>query len=439
MKNKNKINIEMHWDKLVVPAQTSCDRSLLIELTVIGQPKDKNNKRPPVNLALVIDRSGSMVGYSIEAAKTAAKGIVDRLTTEDRLSLVSFDARVKLHFSCLSMNSIGRSKAKAMISQLYAGTTTNLSAGWFEGAHCVSQAMDDYELQNGHVLVLSDGMANQGIEDPEELKMHAHELASRGVYTSAVGIGSHYSPLQLDALAEGGDGRLHDTETAEEIVDVVLGELGEISNTVARNVELHIRSPRSVRLECLSSMREHRSGSLLKINLGMMQLDRMKQVALLTEVSELSNGKELPFEAYVTWEGVDSAEQHHSNTVNSVLQVVSVMEAEKAKVNTEVVRKFADIWEASLAYRGMILNERNDFRGASMLYEDNLEHVSMLVNSLDDCDSRVDRHKSAGIQMGREWSGRSKRESFDLAKKRMKSEPDLRQEDFGNWHDRLSN
>jgi Ca-activated chloride channel family protein len=375
----------------------------------------------------------------IEAAKTAAKGIVDRLTSEDRFSLVSFDDRVKLHFSCLSMNSIGRSKAKGMISELYAGSSTNLSAGWFEGAHCVSQAMEDDEFRDGHVLVLSDGMANQGIEDPEELKMHARELASRGVYTSAVGIGRNYSPLQLDALAEGGDGRLHDTETAEEIVDVVLGELGEISNTVARNVELHIRSPRGTRLECLSSMREHRSGSLLQISIGMMQLDRMKQVALLTEVSELSNGKELPFEAYITWEDVDSAKQHQSSKVNSVLNVVSVREAEKAEVNTEVVRKFADIWEASLAYRGMILNERNDFRGASMLYEDNLEHLSGLVSALDDADSRVSRHKSAGMQMGMEWGGRSKRESFDLAKKCMKSEPDLRQKDSGNWHDRLSN
>jgi len=437
MKKQNKMNIEMRWDKLVVPEQIGCDRSLLIELT-IAQPKEKNNIRPPVNLALVLDRSGSMAGYGIEAAKTAAKGIVDRLTAKDRLSLVSFDARVKLHFSCLSMNSIGRSKAKSMISELYVGSTTNLSAGWFEGAHCVSQAMDDDEFQNGHVLVLSDGRANRGIVDPEKLKMHAHELASRGVYTSAVGIGTYYSPLQLDALAEGGDGRLHDTETAEEIVDVVLGELGEISNTVARNVELHIRSPRGVRLECLSSMREHRSGSLLHINLGMMQLDRMKQVALLTEVSGLTNGKELPFEAYVTWEDVDSAKEHHSGTVNSVLQVVSTMEAENTKVNIEVVRKFADIWEASLAYRGMILNERNDFRGASMLYKDNLDHLSMLVSSLDDGDSRINRHKLAGMRMGREWSGRSKRESFDLAKKCMKSEPNLRQEDFGNWHDRLS-
>ena len=438
MIKENKMNIEMRWDKLVVPAETYSERNLLIELTALGQAKEKNKKRPPVNLALVIDRSGSMEGSYIEAAKIAAKGIADRLTTRDRLSLVSFDDEIITHFSNLSMGSAGRRRAKSTIAELYARSATNLSGGWFEGARCVTEAIDDDNFQSGHVFVLSDGMANRGITDPEELNMHAQELASRGVYTSAAGIGAHYSPLQLDALAEGGAGRLHDTETEEDIIDVVLGELGEISNTVARNVELHIRSPRGVRLECLSSMREHRSGNLLQINLGMMQLNRMKTVPLLTEVSELSKGKELPFEAYVIWEDVDSGEQLRSATMNSVLRAVSAREEEKANVDTEVVRKFADLWEASLAYEGMILNEQKNYQGARMLYASQIKNYSEMVDCLEDGDSRVDNYELAGKRMGREWKGRSKLKSFDLAKKEMLSEPDLLKKDSGNWRDRLS-
>ena len=129
-----------------------------------------------------------MGGTYIEAAKIAAKGIADRLTTRDRLSLVSFDNEIITHFSNLSMDSVGRRRAKSTIAELYARSATNLSAGWFEGANCVTEAIDDDNFQNGHVVVLSDGMANRGIIDPEELNMHAQELASRGVYTSAVGI-----------------------------------------------------------------------------------------------------------------------------------------------------------------------------------------------------------------------------------------------------------
>ena len=131
MIKKNKMNIEMRWDKLVLPAETCSERNLLIELTALGQAKQKNKKRPPVNLALVIDRSGSMEGTYIEAAKIAAKGIANRLTTRDRLSLVSFDDEIITHFSNLSMDSAGRRRAKSTIAELYARSATNLSAGWF--------------------------------------------------------------------------------------------------------------------------------------------------------------------------------------------------------------------------------------------------------------------------------------------------------------------
>ena len=168
-----------------------------------------------------------------------------------------------------------------------------------------------------------------------------------------------------------------------------------------------------------------------------MQLNRMKTVPLLTEVSELSKGKELPFEAYVTWEDVDSGEQLRSAAVNSVLRVVSARESEKTKVDTEVVRKFADLWEASTAYRGMILNEQLNYDGANMLYKSDLESFSEMVGSLEDGDDRVNRHKLAGKRMGREWKGRSKRASFSMSKKMMLNEPDLRQRDAGKWHDEL--
>ena len=86
----------------------------------------------------------------------------------------------------------------------------------------------------------------------------------------------------------------------------------------------------------------------------------------------------------------------------------------------------------------MILNEQNDFQGASMLYESHFENFSGMVGSLEDSDSRVDNYELAGKRMGREWKGRSKLKSFDLAKKEMLSEPELLKKDSGNWRDRLS-
>jgi Ca-activated chloride channel homolog len=437
MTNKSNINIQMSWDKVVVPAKTNTERSLLIELSADSDSKIKKKDRPPVNLALVVDRSGSMDGSPIEAAKNAASQIVEKLNQKDCLSLVSFDSEVITHFSNVKMDIEGCNHAKQMISELYARDMTDLSGGWFEGAKCVTEAIDEGVFSNGYVIVLSDGKANHGITDPKELKIHAQELASRGVQTSSIGIGANYSPLQLDALAEGGEGRLHDTETADDIIDVVLGELGEIGNTIARNLKLYIHSPRGVQFECLSKMQGHRSGNFFQIDIGSLQLNQTKSVALLTKVGEFPNGNDLSFKAHVTWEELETGKQNESSVVNSTLKVVTLKKAESAAINSTVVKKVADLWEASLAYRAMIFNEQNRFGRASRIYDDNMESYDLLINSLEDKESRLDRFKLLQRRVARQWQGRSKRASYNLSKKMMMSEPDLRDRDTGNWHDEI--
>ena len=437
MTRKSNINIQMSWDKLVVPAKTNTERSLLIELSADSDSKIKKIDRPPVNLALVVDRSGSMDGSPIEAAKIAASQIVEKLNQKDCLSLVSFDDEVITHFSNVKMDIEGCNHAKQMISELYARGMTDLSGGWFEGAKCATEAIDEGGFSNGYVIVLSDGMANHGITDPKELKMHATELASRGIQTSSIGIGANYSPLQLDALAEGGEGRLHDTETADDIIDVVLGELGEIGNTIARNLKLYIHSPRGVQFECLSKMQGHRSGNFFQIDIGSLQLNQTKSVALLTKVGEFPNGNDLSFKAHITWEELETGKQNESSVVNSTLKVVTLKKAESAAMNSTVVKKVADLWEASLAYHAMIFNEQNRFSRASRIYDDNMESYDLLINSLEDSDARMYRLNAAQKKVSTPWKGRSKRASYNLSKKMMMSEPDLRDRDVGNWHDEI--
>ena len=437
MTKKSNINIQMSWDKLVVPAKTNTERSLLIELSADSDSKIKKIDRPPVNLALVVDRSGSMDGSPIEAAKIAASQIVEKLNPKDSLSLVSFDNEVITHFSNVKMDIEGCNHAKQMISELYARGMTDLSGGWFEGAKCATEAIDEGGFSNGYVIVLSDGMANHGITDPKELKIHAQELASRSVQTSSIGIGANYSPLQLDALAEGGEGRLHDTETADDIIDVVLGELGEIGNTIARNVKLYIHSPRGVQFECLSKMQGHRSGNFFQIDIGSLQLNQTKSVALLTKVGEFPNGNDLSFKAHITWEELETGKQNESSVVNSTLKVVTLKKAESAAINSTVVKKVADLWEASLAYQAMIFNEQNRFGRASRIYDDNMESYDLLINSLEDSDARIYRLNAAQKKVSAPWKGRSKRASYNLSKKMMMSEPDLRNRDTGNWHDEI--
>ena len=437
MTKQNNININMSWDKEVIAAEQKSERSLLIDLTGEGDLKTKHKERPPVNLAIVIDCSGSMEGAPIEAAKSAAKQITEKLTQKDRLSIVTFGSEIETHFSNVRMDESGTSYAKGVISEIYIRGMTNLSGGWFEGARCATQALDEGVFNDGFVVILSDGMANQGITHPKELLMHASELSSRGVQTSSIGIGAHYSPLQLDALAEGGKGRLHDTETAEDIIDVVLGELGEIGNTIAKNIKLHIQYPRSVELKSLSKLKGEKSNNYYNIDIGNLLLNQTRAVALLTEIFAQPLGQSISFEVHATWDDINTGERLESKVASSSIKVVSADEADSVKINTKVVQKVANLWEASLAYEAMMLNEEGHFDKADNLFENNKLSYGMIIDPLDDKNKRLDRFQSAQRKVNSPWMGRSKRASINMSKKMMMGESSLLKRDTGEWYDEV--
>jgi len=129
MTKKNDIKLDMSWDKQVVSSKSNSERSLLIDIQAISKDKNIAKKRPPVNLALVIDRSGSMEGSPINAAKTAVIQIAEKLDSNDRLSLVSFDYEVETHFTNIKMNQRGKSFAKTQVSEIYARGSTDLGGG----------------------------------------------------------------------------------------------------------------------------------------------------------------------------------------------------------------------------------------------------------------------------------------------------------------------
>jgi Ca-activated chloride channel family protein len=335
------------------------------------------------------------------------------------------------------MDESGTSYAKGVISEIYTRGMTNLSGGWFEGAKCATKAIDQGDFNDGFVVILSDGMANRGITHPKELHMHAAELSSRGIQTTSIGIGAHYSPLQLDALAQGGQGRLHDTETAEDIIDVVLGELGEIGNTIAKNVKLHIHYPGSVELKCLSKLKGEKSKNYYNIDFGNLQLNQTRSIALLTEILDQCLGHSVSFEVHVTWDDINTGERLESKVAISSIKVVSVDEADSVNINTKVVQKVADLWEASLAYEAMMFNEEGRFDMASSLYESNKMSYNTIVNSLEDSGERMDRFKSVHRKVNSPWMGRSKRASINMSKKMMMNESNLVERDSGEWYDQV--
>ena len=432
----NKVTVSARWDKKLIPAGQSSQRNLLLEITAPPKP-EQSGSRPPINLALVIDRSGSMGGSRIEAARTAAVGIVNALGEQDRLSLVIFDSEIDTLIDSRAMDVIGRREAVSLIERLQARDSTNLGAGWFEGARCVAHLIDTSEFTEGHVLLLSDGRANSGICDPHQLLEHARELAERGVKTSAVGIGANYSPLQLDALAEGGRGRLHDAESAEDIVEVVLGELGELHAITARDVVVKVECPGDARLEMMTRSLVEREAGVYTVNLGDIVAGSSRPVAIRVDLPSYEQGELLPFNITVNWRGSLEQKTVQRKDLETLLRAVPPNESDMQPADLDVIERMSTLVEAVLAYQAMRRNERHDYAGASLLYTENRAYYQDLVSDLPDAFDRIDRLNRSSIRVSRQWDGRSKRQAYSLSKKTMLAEHDLRSKEQGDWHDHL--
>ena len=238
-------------DRMLGWAEGNSVRYVVATLEAAPPAAGRKEPAPPLNLALVIDASGSMSGEKLESAKKAALGVAKRLRDADRLSIVSFASEAMIHVGAAKLTAEARKGVRAAIRTLATRGETNLSDGWLTGAECVARAIAGTGVNR--VILLSDGAANAGMVDPGELACHASELAKRGIATSCVGIGDGYETSALQAIAEYGGGRLHDAEFAGEIIEALGGELGELADLAARDVSLALHVPATARAALVGS------------------------------------------------------------------------------------------------------------------------------------------------------------------------------------------
>ena len=172
-----------------------------LKISLTGFPLEIK-KRSPINLALVIDRSGSMNGERIEKARNAAIMAVNMLDSNDTLSIVAFDSTVQV------IAPAGKVKDKQTLSnkirKIQAGGMTALFAGVSKGLDQIGKHLDNEQVNR--VILLSDGHANVGPASISELSGLAKIAAKKGVAITTLGIGKDYDEDLMTAIASYSDG-----------------------------------------------------------------------------------------------------------------------------------------------------------------------------------------------------------------------------------------
>jgi Ca-activated chloride channel family protein len=207
-------------------------------------PRPEWLPRPSLNLALVIDRSGSMDGEKLSHSRNAARLLVRGLTAQDRLAIVTFDQEATVVVPSRQIDNPG--PFFHAIDTIESGGTTALFAGWLAGARQVAEHL----LPEGfnRVLLLSDGDANEGLTEAAAIAARVGGLNERGISTSAFGLGSGFDEDLMGAIASAGDGTLAQIESPAQLAGLYASELLGLASTIGRKVRLSIRTKHGAEL-----------------------------------------------------------------------------------------------------------------------------------------------------------------------------------------------
>lgn len=231
----SQINVRSELSSPIIMAGSEETNYLKVSLT--GE-KANSNKHVPINLALVIDKSGSMQGDRIVKAREAAIFAVNMLNEEDTLSIVTYDYDAKVIVPATKVKN-KEQIIKLINKNLVAGGGTALFAGLSKGIKQVESQLTKDKVNR--IILLSDGQANIGPSSVAELSQLAIIAAKKNIAITTMGIGSDYNEILMSSIASYSDGNHVFVNNTFDLEKMFVHEFTDVMSTVAQNVVITIQ------------------------------------------------------------------------------------------------------------------------------------------------------------------------------------------------------
>ena len=260
------VSLDVRWGSDRVSA---ADPEAVLQVGFSTALASDRSQLPPVNLALVIDKSGSMADADkLSRVKESLLTLVGQLRETDTLAIVVFDSEAEVLRPARRLGD--REEVRRLIRQLEPGSSTNIHAGLMLGYR---EALRNFNREGANrVVLLTDGIANQGVTDPAQIARESLSFNDRGVDLSTIGVGLDLNKDLLRELAKSGRGLFHFVADAQDIDKVFLKEVQSLVAPVAGEPNLEIEFGPGLELVQVYGYEPERTARGLKI-----KLDNMNQ------------------------------------------------------------------------------------------------------------------------------------------------------------------
>jgi Ca-activated chloride channel homolog len=342
-----------------------------IEAKVSSFLNDKA-KRIPLNISIVIDKSGSMQGIKLGYAKKAAKNIVDQLNARDIVSVVVYDNEIDTIQPPVHV--ADQERIKSRIDAITARGSTNLWGGTEQGYSFVNRNIDPAFVNR--VLLISDGQANVGLTDSILIRIKVQKYKDdKGISLSTFGVGLDYNETLMTDMAETGAGNYYFIDAPGKMTTIFDNELKGLLNVAAQNAELKIRIPTGVTVLKGYPLKYQQKGNEIVVKINDLTSEETKATLFTFKVDDKTKDP-LKFRSTLNYTDVTNG-QPRSLTNENTLQPTRNSNGFATHYNKKVIEQTILFTANENLETAMNLVDKGEYKAANQRLSQNREYLKV--------------------------------------------------------------
>ena len=326
--------------KLTLNAQTSNpalvagkQQTTYIKVGLTGFKRTAAEERSPVNIALVLDRSGSMSGEKLNAAMEAARMAVQRLDADDIFSFITYNSTIDVVVPATKVSD--REDILRAIDQISSDGNTALFGGVAKGSGEVRKFLSNKRVNS--IILLSDGIANVGPASPDELEDLGKSLIKEGISVTTLGLGLGYNEDLMMQLANASDGVHRFIQEPNQLIAFFEEEFGNVMKIVAQQIDLRIECAPGIRPVRVLGREADISDRSVRLRLNQIYSEQEKYVLLEVETPSRLVGTPLELaKVMISYENV-ATQTRDELSQNVAAHYVATDKEMEAAINNDVL------------------------------------------------------------------------------------------------------